>query len=130
MTKPILLGEELWNAIKRYAVTISGEPSSHVYDNTARMEAIAAVGDAVGQIVGKLVAQQQIDNLVVAARACALTSEIERLRAVLMDIRGYFRSLASRPELAHRKIALTDEVDAITKEVDAITKVLEVWHES
>lgn len=33
----------LWDAINRYVVACGGDPSRHVYGNTARMKAVAEV---------------------------------------------------------------------------------------
>lgn len=38
---------DLWDAINRYAVACGGDPGSHVYGNTARMQAVADVGKIV-----------------------------------------------------------------------------------
>ena len=67
---------ELWDAINRYAISVGGDPASHVYGNAARMQAVADVG----KIVDRVAARQRIDDLVVdelvkgsnaaATRAC------------------------------------------------------------
>ena len=66
---------DLWDAINRYAMSVGGDPASHVYGNAARMQAVADVG----KIIDRVAARQRIDDLVVddlvrghnaAARAC------------------------------------------------------------
>lgn len=43
--KPCMQFEvDLWDAINRYAATIGGNPSQHVYGNVPRMQAVADVG--------------------------------------------------------------------------------------
>lgn len=43
----------LWEAINRYAVSVGGDPSRHVYGNTSRMQAVAEVDRAVHQMVAQ-----------------------------------------------------------------------------
>jgi hypothetical protein len=47
---------ELWDAINRYATSVGGDPSNHVYGNVPRMQAVVDVGAAIG----KLVEQQHV----------------------------------------------------------------------
>jgi hypothetical protein len=39
---------DLWDAINRYAISVGGDPSKHVYGNVARMQAVADVGKVMG----------------------------------------------------------------------------------
>jgi hypothetical protein len=67
---------DLWDVINRYAISVGGDPSGHVYGNAARMQAVADVG----KIVDRVASWQRIDDLTVdvlvkghnaaAARAC------------------------------------------------------------
>lgn len=67
---------DLWDAINRYVVACGGDPGSHVYGNTARMQAVADVS----KIVDRVAARQRIDDITIedlvkgsnaaAARAC------------------------------------------------------------
>jgi hypothetical protein len=96
----------LWDAINRYAISVGGDPSSHVYGNTSRMQAVADVG----AVVARVASRQQIDDLVIddlvkgsngaAAAACAATAELKKLKAdhahlqrLYMESRDYVRTL-------------------------------------
>lgn len=86
----------LWDAINRYAISVGGDPSSHVYGNTPRMQAVADVG----AIVARVASRQQIDDLVIddlvkggngaAAAACAASAELKKLKA---DLQGKTKAL-------------------------------------
>lgn len=112
---------ELWNAINRYAEAVGGDPSKHVHGNVPRMQAVADVG----KVVTKVLSQQQIDDIVVedlakasnaaAAAACACDAEVERLRAALIDVRGFLRGVARRPELGRGAKDLINEVEALDR---------------
>jgi hypothetical protein len=41
--------DDLWEAINRYAISVGGDPASHVYDNVSRMQAVADVGKIVAR---------------------------------------------------------------------------------
>jgi hypothetical protein len=43
----------LWEAINRYAISVGGDPSEHVHDNTPRMQAVADVEGALAALVLK-----------------------------------------------------------------------------
>src|SRR5262245_47903688 len=53
---------DLWDAINRYAVSVGGDPASHVYDNVPRMQAVADVGKIVDRVA--------VRHNAVAAQAC------------------------------------------------------------
>jgi hypothetical protein len=115
---------ELWNAINSYAIAVGGDPSRHVYGHDARMQAVADVG----KVVAKVRSRQRIDDIVVdelvkgsnaaAAAACDRGAEISRLRAVLIDVRGFLRGVARRPELGRGSKDLRDEAVAIDRVLD------------
>lgn len=90
---------ELWDAINRYAISVGGDPSAHVYGNVPRMQAVADVGKVVARVQSRGV-------------------EIDRLRAALRDVRGFLRGVARRPELGHGARDLIDEAAAIGRSLD------------
>lgn len=117
----MLLEVDLWDAINRYAIAVGGDPSKHVHGNVSRMQAVADVDAHVAREFSR----QQIDDLVVenlvkgsnaaAAAACARGVEISRLRAALIDVRGFLRGVARRPELGRGAKDLLDEAAALDR---------------
>ena len=115
---------ELWDVINRYAISVGGDPSGHVYGNVPRMQAVVDVG----KVVAKVRSRRQIDALLVedlvkgsnaaAAAACELTGEVKRLRAALIDVRGFLRGVARRPELGRGAQDLLDEAEALDRMLD------------
>jgi hypothetical protein len=96
----------LWDAINRYAISVGGDPSSHVYGNTPRMQAVTDVG----AVVARVASRQQIDDLVIddlvkgsngaAAAACAATADLAKLKAdhahlqrLYAELRDYVHTL-------------------------------------
>jgi hypothetical protein len=110
---------ELWNAINSYAIAVGGDPSRYVYGYDTRMRAVAEVG----KIIDKVRSRQRIDDIVVedlvrgsnaaSAAACARGAEISRLRAALIDVRGFLRGVARRPELGRGAKDLLDEAEML-----------------
>ena len=90
---------DLWDAINRYAISVGGDPASHVYGNAARMQAVADVG----KIVDRVAARQRIDDLVVdelakggnaaAAAACERGGEVKHLKRLYAESRDYVATL-------------------------------------
>lgn len=120
-----LLEIELWDAINGYAMAVGGDPRRHAHGHDARMQAVAEVG----KIVAKVRSRQLIDDIVVedlvkgengaAAAACERGAEISRLRAALIDVRGFLRGVARRPELGRGAKDLLDEAEALDRVLDA-----------
>lgn len=53
--KPCIQFEvDLWDAINRYATTVGGDPSQHVYGNVPRMQAVADVGAVIRRLRDEL----------------------------------------------------------------------------
>ncbi len=79
---------KLWDAINRYAIAVGGDPAMHVYGNTLRMQAVAAVGAVISKLVAPLrVDAIAIDELVrgnnaAAARACSLQEALAVVQAL------------------------------------------------
>jgi hypothetical protein len=70
----------LWETIHAYVVACGGDPSEHVYGNTARMDAVARVES--------LVSKCTIDGDALRAEVLRLTEESARLRADGVEFRG------------------------------------------
>ncbi len=76
----------------RYAITVGGDPTQHVYGNTARMQAVVDVG----KVVGRVASREQIDDLVVedlvkgsnaaAAAACEAQDALAVQRARVAEL--------------------------------------------
>jgi hypothetical protein len=115
---------ELWNAINSYAIAVGGDPSRHVYGHDARMQAVVEVG----KVIARVRSRERIDDIVVedlvkgsnaaAAAACERGVEISRLRAALIDVRGFLRGVARRPELGRGSKDLLDEAAALDRVLD------------
>lgn len=115
---------ELWDVINRYAISVGGDPSKNAYGNVPRMQAVADVG----KVVAKVISRQRIDDLVVedlvkggnaaAAAACERGTEVARLRAALIDVRGFLRGVARRPELGRGAQDLLDKAEALDRVLD------------
>lgn len=53
----------LWDAINRYAVSVGGDPSRHVYGNATRMQAVVDVGVAISKLDGESRPQQGANSV-------------------------------------------------------------------
>jgi hypothetical protein len=117
---------DLWDAINHYAVTVGGDPSRHIYGHDARMQAVADVG----KVLARVRSRERIDDIVVdelvrgsnaaAGAACKLTSEVARLREALVEVRGFLRGVARRPELGSGAQDLLDEAEVVDRALGKI----------
>ena len=46
----VQLEAALWDAINQYAISVGGDPSSHIYGNVPRMQAVVDVGVVIGEL--------------------------------------------------------------------------------
>ncbi len=134
---------DLWDVINAYATSVGGDPSAHVYGNTARMLAVAAVARVVDQVSS----WRQIDDITIeelakggnaaAARACELTTDNATLRTKIVELerdhvhlkRLYAESRDYVGALERERDALVEasrrdvaEIDRLDAEVEALRK--------
>lgn len=57
---------KLWGVINRYAITVGGNPSRHVYGNVDRMQSVVDVGTAIDELISMRASLQE--QKAVAAR--------------------------------------------------------------
>ena len=113
----------LWDAIHAYAIAVGGSPASSG-SSTPRERAVAAVDKILAQVR----ARERLDEIVIedlvkggngaASAACLRGAEIARLRVALIDVRGFLRGFAGRPELSRGSQDLLDEAAALDRVLD------------
>jgi hypothetical protein len=118
------LEAELWGAINGYAIAIGGVLDHVPYDNVARMKAV----DHVRKVVARVRSRERIDDIVIedlakagsgaAAAAGKFRTEVDRLRMVLIGVRGFLRGVAQRPELGRGAQDLLDEAETLDRVLD------------
>jgi len=82
----------MWDAINRYAISVGGDPSKHVYGNTPRQQAVADVS----AIVARVTSRQQIDDIMIdelVKGSKKLKTDHSHLQQLYTESRDYVHAL-------------------------------------
>ena len=120
---------ELWDAINAYATSVGGDPSKHVYGNTSRYHAVAAVA----RVVDQAALRRRIDDVTIgelakgcdaaAGRACKLTADYAHLQRLYAESYNYVGTLErERDELVEVLRRNGTEIDRLETEAEALRR--------